>query len=336
MAGKREPMPDLVRPMLATLGELPSQGQDEAFAYENKWDGVRTIAYLDGSRTRLLSRNDIDVSATYPELSGLAGALGVPAILDGEVVAFDAHGRVSFGALQPRMHLQNTAHVRRLVADVPVTYCVFDLLYLDGHTTMRLPYRERRDLLLGLDLNSPQWITPPHTVGGGAQAFAAARELGVEGIVAKRLDSPYEPGRRSRAWIKVKNIGTQEVIVGGWAPGKGNRQGMIGSLLLGIPSPEGLRYAGQVGTGFTRDALSDLKRRLDSLERDTSPFVDQLPAAEVRGAHWVSPMLVGEVAYSEWTRDGRLRHPAWRGLRPDKSPEEVTLEVPAVGQDRLP
>jgi bifunctional non-homologous end joining protein LigD len=336
MAGKREPMPELVRPMLATLGKLPPEGQDGAFGYETKWDGVRTIAYLDGSRTRLLTRNDLDASATYPELSGLASALGVPAILDGEVVAFAAHGRVSFGALQPRMHLQNPAQVRRLTAKVPVTYCVFDLLYLDGHTTIRLPYHQRRDLLLGLDLNGPQWITPPHTVGGGARALAAARKLGVEGIVAKRLESPYEPGRRSRAWIKVKNIATQEVVVGGWQPGKGNRHGMIGSLLLGIPSPEGLRYAGQVGTGFTRDALSDLKRRLDDLERDTSPFADRLPAAEAREAHWVNPTLVGEVAYAEWTHDGRLRHPAWRGLRPDKSPEEVILEVPAVGQDGLP
>lgn len=319
----RREMPELVRPMLATLGQLPPSVQDDRFGYETKWDGVRTIAYLDGGTVRLLSRNDLDVTRSYPELAAIGAAIGVAAIVDGEVVAYDRHGKVSFGALQPRMHLQNAAQVRRLAQEMPVTYCVFDLLFLDGHDTMSLPYRERRELLEALDLNGPQWSTPPYRVGGGAEALAQARELGVEGIVAKRLTSRYEPGRRSKDWIKVKNTATQEVVVGGWRPGKGNRAGTIGSLLLGIGSPEGLRYAGQVGTGFTRAILADLQRRLEALARKTSPFVDQLPSAEARDAHWVSPKLVGEVEFTEWTRDGRLRHPSWRGLRPDKSPDEV-------------
>jgi bifunctional non-homologous end joining protein LigD len=320
---RRARLPELLRPMLATLGELPSSVQDDRFGYETKWDGVRTIAYLDGGTVRLLSRNDLDVTATYPELGGMADAVGVSAIVDGEVVAYDRHGKVSFGALQPRMHLQNAAQVRRLAEEVPVTYCVFDLLFLDGHDTVSLPYRQRRELLEALDLNGPQWSTPPYQVGGGAAALARARELGVEGIVAKRLTSRYEPGRRSKDWIKVKNTATQEVVLGGWRPGKGNRAGTIGSLLLGLPSPDGLRYAGQVGTGFTRAILADLQRRLEALDRRTSPFAEPLPSAEARDAHWVSPKLVGEVEFTEWTRDGRLRHPSWRGLRPDKSPDEV-------------
>jgi bifunctional non-homologous end joining protein LigD len=320
---RRAKPPELLRPMLATLGELPSSVQDDRFGYETKWDGVRTIAYLDGGTVRLLSRNDLDVTATYPELSGMADAVGVSAIVDGEVVAYDRHGKVSFGALQPRMHLQNAAQIRRLAEEVPVTYCVFDLLFLDGHDTVSLPYRQRRELLEALDLNGPQWSTPPYQVGGGAAALARARELGVEGIVAKRLTSRYEPGRRSKDWIKVKNTATQEVVLGGWRPGKGNRAGTIGSLLLGLPSPDGLRYAGQVGTGFTRAILADLQRRLEAIARRTSPFAEPLPSAEARDAHWVSPKLVGEVEFTEWTRDGRLRHPSWRGLRPDKSPDEV-------------
>lgn len=311
--------------MLATLGQLPPESQDGLFAYETKWDGVRTVAYLDGGTVRLLSRNDLDVTRTYPELAGLGGALGVPAIVDGEVVAHDARGRVSFGALQPRMHLQNAAQVKRLAEEVPVTYHIFDLLFLDGNDTVALPYRERRELLEALDLNGPQWTVSPAQVGGGAAALAQAKRLGLEGIMAKRLTSRYEPGRRSKDWVKVKNTASQEVVLGGWRPGKGSREGTIGSLLLGLPSPDGLRYAGQVGTGFTREILADLRRRLDALARKTSPFATPVPTADARDAQWVSPKLVGEVEFTEWTRDGRLRHPAWRGLRLDKSPDEVVL-----------
>jgi bifunctional non-homologous end joining protein LigD len=319
-------MPDLLRPMLATLGQLPPPAQDERFAYETKWDGVRAVAYLDGTRTRLVSRNDIDVSRSYPELAGLAEAAGVPAIVDGEIVARDTSRRFSFEALQPRMHLQNAAQVRRMAEQSPVTFCAFDLLWLDGRDTTRLPYTQRRELLEGLDLNGPQWMTTPSAVGGGPTALAESRRLGLEGVMAKRVSSRYEPGRRSRDWIKVKNTLTQEVVLGGWRTGQGARAGTIGSLLLGIPSPDGLTYAGQVGTGFTRDMLVDLQRRLEALARKTSPFAGDLPTADARGAHWVTPRLVGEVEFTEWTRDGRLRHPSWRGLRPDKAPGDVVRE----------
>jgi bifunctional non-homologous end joining protein LigD len=321
-------MPDLIRPMLATLGELPPSAEDHRYAYENKWDGVRAVVYIEGDRVRVMTRNDIDVTRTYPELGGLAGSGGgLSLVLDGEIVAFDPErGGVSFGALQPRMHVQNPAQIRRLVEQVPVTYCVFDLLYLDGHRTTELSYRERRELLEGLGLHGPHWDTPAVVSGGGAEALAASKRLGLEGVVAKRLDSTYEPGRRSRAWVKVKNFTTQEVVIGGWTPGQGRRAGTVGSLLLGIPSEDGLEFVGGVGTGFTQQMLDELYGRLRPLERKTSPFARELPARDRKGAHWVTPRLVGEVTFGEWTRDGRLRHPAWRGLRPDKAPDEVVRE----------
>jgi bifunctional non-homologous end joining protein LigD len=327
-AASRVPVPELVRPMLATLGELPPSTEDDRYGYENKWDGVRAVVYVEDGRVRVMTRNDLDVTRTYPELDGLGGALGgVPVVLDGEIVAFDpTTGGVSFGALQSRMHVQNPVQIRRLAEQVPVTYCAFDLLYLDGHRTTDLPYRVRRELLEGLGLRGPHWDTPPAATGNGAEALAASKRLGLEGVVAKRLDSGYEPGRRSRAWIKVKNVTTQEVVIGGWTPGKGRRSGTVGSLLLGIPAETGLEFVGGVGTGFTQQMLDDLHRRLRGLERKTSPFAQELPARDRKEARWVSPRLVGEVTFGEWTRDGRLRHPAWRGLRPDKSPDEVTRE----------
>jgi bifunctional non-homologous end joining protein LigD len=324
---KREPMPELIRPMLATLGELPPPSEDDEFGYEMKWDGLRAVVYVADGRVRVVSRNDRDVTVAYPEICDLGEALGdVPAVLDGEIVACDPAGRISFMALQPRMHVRDPAEIRRLREEVPVTYKVFDLLYLDGHMTIGLPYVQRRELLESLRLEGPHWDTPPYRKGGGAQALAASEEQQLEGIVAKRLDSVYEPGRRSSAWIKVKHTRTQEVIVGGWTPGKGRREGTIGALLLGIPGPEGLEYVGQVGTGFTRETLDDLYRRLRPLERKTPPFAHSLPTRDAKDAHWVTPKLVGEVEFGEWTRDGRLRQPSWRGLRPDKTPDEVVRE----------
>ena len=323
-----EPMPELVRPMLATLGQLPPAPEDAAFGYEMKWDGVRAVVYADGGTLRVVTRNDREVGRSYPELRGLADAMGYTrVVLDGEIVALDPQtGSVSFAALQERMHVQDAARARRLAERVPVTYLAFDVLYLDGRTTTGLPYRDRRKVLEGLALRGPHWDVPPSFAGGGADVLAASREQGLEGVLAKRLSSPYEPGRRSRDWIKVKNVLTQEVVVAGWRPGQGSRAGAIGSLLLGIPGPHGLEFAGQVGTGFTREMLEDLRRRLSSLQRTTSPFADAVPARLSKDAHWVSPRLVGEVQFTEWTRDGRLRHPSWRGLREDKTPDDVARE----------
>jgi bifunctional non-homologous end joining protein LigD len=322
-----EPMPNLIRPMLAVLRDkLPRD--DAKWGYEFKWDGVRATTYIEGGRARVLSRNDKDVTAAYPEIRDLAESLGArQMILDGEIVAMDEAGRPSFGALQPRMHVRQPAQIRRLMGEIPINYLLFDVLYLDGRPTIDLPYAERRELLESLKLSGPHWQTPPYFEGGGEAVLKASLEQGLEGVVAKALDSRYFPGKRSDCWLKVKNLRTQEVIIGGWKPGEGRRTNLIGSLLVGVPDKNGkLMYAGHVGTGFTERMLRDLGERLAPLESDDSPFADEVPRQDARDAHWVEPQLVGEVRFSEWTRDGRLRHPAWRGLRPDKSPSEVVRE----------
>ena len=316
----------LVRPMLASPGALPPPEQEQRWAFEMKWDGVRAVVYLDRGDMRVLTRNDREVAATYPELAGLALQLrDRRMIVDGEVVAFDEAGRPSFGELQARMHVR--APGRALLDRVPVSLLVFDLLHVEGTSLVGAPYDERRAALEGLDLAGDRWAVPPAFDGQGAEALAASQAQGLEGVLAKRHDSVYLPGRRSPHWIKVKHVRMQEVVVGGWSPGAGRRQGGIGSLLLGVPDQEGrLVYAGHVGTGFSDRVLADLGTRLRAAERSTSPFADEVPRAHAKDAHWVTPRLVGEVTFSEWTRDGRMRHPSWRGLRPDKDPQDVRRE----------
>ena len=319
--------PRRVAPMLATPGSLPPASQDRQWAFEVKWDGVRAICEIDGGRITLWSRNDRDITVSYPEVRGLGAQLGTTqAVLDGELAVLDQNQRSSFSRLQPRMHVASASEARRLADQDPVVYLIFDLLYLDGRWLLELPYSDRRQLLDGLELEGAHWRTPPVLRGSGATALRGSQRRGQEGIIAKRRSSRYLPGRRSPDWVKIKNIRTQEVVVGGWRPGQGRRDGTIGSLLLGLPSEEGLRYIGNVGTGFTEDALADLMTRLRKLSRRTSPFADAVPNVIAREAHWVSPRLVGEVRFTEWTGDGRLRHPSWRGLRPDKQVSEIRPE----------
>jgi bifunctional non-homologous end joining protein LigD len=313
--------------MLATLGVLPSPEEDGLWGYEFKWDGVRAVAYLEDGPLRLMSRNDRDVAAAYPELAGLTEGVGARgAVLDGEIVAFDDSDRTSFGRLQERMHVRDQAAVQRLSQDVPATYLIFDVLHLDGQSTLELPYTERRALLDGLALAGPAWQVPPWFRGGGQEVFAASREQQMEGVLAKRLDSRYRPDARASEWRKVKNVRTQEVVIAGWRRGKGRRDGMIGALILAIPGTDGLQHVGGVGTGFTDHALRQLATELEPLTRSSSPFRERLSAADVRDVEWVDPVLVGEVEFAEWTGDGHLRHPSWRGLRPDKSPDAVVRE----------
>lgn len=310
--------------MLATTGTVPTAADEPRWAFEMKWDGVRAVVYLDGD-VRILTRNDREVSATYPELRGLAGAVTGPTVLDGEIVALDVRGRPSFGELQARMHVQRPSSA--LLAQVPVSFLAFDVLHVAGRSQLSRTYDQRRAVLEDLGLDGPSWATPPAFQGDGASAMSVSKAQGLEGVLAKRRDSGYLPGRRSRDWIKVKHIRMQEVVVGGWSPGEGRRAGGIGSLLLGVPDADGrLVYAGHVGTGFSERVLADLGARLARLEQASPPFADEVPRAHAKGARWVAPTLVGEVAFSEWTRDGRMRHPTWRGLRPDKSPDEVRLE----------
>jgi len=322
-----QPLPEHLKPMLATLGELPSD--DANWAYEMKWDGVRALVTVEGGRIAITSRNGNDVTVSYPELRGLGEQLGTTQVLlDGEIVSFDDAGRPSFERLQQRMHIATAAAARRLAESVPAVYLVFDLLHLDGRSLLDLPYTGRRELLDDLELAGASWQTPPVFEGDGAHAVQASKQQGLEGVMAKRLESRYLPGRRTRDWVKVKNIQTQEVVIGGWRPGQGRRAGTVGSLLMGLPTADGLRYIGQVGTGFTDAALDEMAAQLKRLARKTSPFSPDVPRADARDAQWVTPRLVGEVAFGEWTSDDRLRHPSWRGLRPDKSPDEVVREQP--------
>jgi bifunctional non-homologous end joining protein LigD len=318
--------PQRVSPMLATPGALPPAAQDRQWAFEMKWDGVRAICEVDGGRITLWSRNDRDITVSYPELRDLGAQLGTTqAVLDGEIAVLDAHERSSFSRLQRRMHIANASEARRLADQDPVVYLIFDLLHLDGRSLLELPYSDRRQLLDGLELEGAYWRTPPVLRGGGAAAVRVSRRQGQEGVIAKRRSSRYRPGRRSPDWVKIKNVRTQEVVVGGWRPGQGRRAGTIGSLLLGLPGDDGLRYIGNVGTGFTEETLADLMTRLRKLARRTSPFTE-VPNLVAREAQWVTPRLVGEVRFTEWTGDGRLRHPSWRGLRPDKAVGDVRRE----------
>jgi bifunctional non-homologous end joining protein LigD len=317
-----EPMPDQLRPMLARSGPLPPRG--EQFGFEVKWDGIRTVLYADHGHSELRGRNGSDFTPRYPEVRELARSLGSRrVVLDGEVVAFDDEGRPSFERLQSRMHLASDSAVRRRMRDIPATYVIFDLLYLDGHTTMGLSYEERRELLEGLELEGSAWRTPAYHRGEGKALLAATRDLGIEGIVAKKLDCPYQPGARASHWIKVKNIRTQDVVIGGWTPGEGGRSSSLGSLAVGVMKEDELVYAGKVGTGFTEQTLALVKRELEPLRRDSSPFSGRQPP---KGTIFVEPQLVAHVEFREWTRSGTLRAPSFKGLRPDISPQECVRE----------
>ena len=325
----REPLPGVIEPMKATLATLPED--DEGWAYEIKWDGVRALAYCEPGHLRLVTRNGKEVAHRYPEVRGILEQLGArEALLDGELVAFDDEGRPSFQRLQRRIHVESDAAIRRLRESTPVTYMVFDLLHLDGRSLMGLPYEERRAELEALELAGPHWQTPACHRGDGAALLAASRERGLEGIIAKRLGSPYVPGKRTRDWLKVKNVRGQEVVIGGWVPGKGRREGELGALLVGYFERDGkqrrLRYAGKVGTGFDAAELRMLRERLAPLERDDSPFEGRQPE---KGAAFVDPELVCEIEFAEWTRAGTLRHPSYKGLREDKPARDVIREKPA-------
>lgn len=312
----------LLRPMLAVTGEMPPAAVHDRWTFEMKWDGVRALAYVLDTRLRLFARSGREITGIYPELAALATAVPAEtAIVDGEIVAFDANGKPSFAALQTRMH-----GLERGVTPVPIAYLAFDVLYLNDTALLDRPYAERRSLLETLDLAGPNWQTPPTFEGLGEAALQTSQAQGLEGVVAKRLDSTYEPGRRAPHWIKVKNVRMQSVVIGGWRTGKDSRASTFGSVLCGVYEAGELRYVGRVGSGFNSDLLSDFTRRFRELARDSSPFDDSVPYEDTRDAHWVEPVLVGEVVFAGWTPDGRLWHPRWRGLRDDLAPADVIRE----------
>lgn len=317
-------VPAAVAPMLAVEGPLPV---GDGWAYETKWDGFRCCMRVGRSgAVRMTSRLGNEITGVYPDLHGaMTDALGGrPAVFDGELVVLGEDGRPDFHLMQFRHQRGPTAELLRTA---PVTYIVFDLLQLGGDVLLAEPYARRRELLADLPVTNPRVAVPRHFTADDIdpnELLAVVEEQNLEGLVAKRLESRYHPGQRSRDWTKRPLIKTHEVLVGGWRPGKGNRSGRVGGLLLGGHDADGnLRYIGDVGTGFTERALDEILDLLTPLHRPTSPFHDEVPPDRRRDARWVEPRLVGQVVYRQFTSDHRLRHTAWRGLRHDVRPSDV-------------
>jgi bifunctional non-homologous end joining protein LigD len=328
---ERQPLPVSLRPMLAVSGSAFLG--DGNWALEMKWDGVRALAFIEAGKLRLMSRTGRDITMAYPELAGLGSAIQhKQVLLDGEIVVFGAGGWPEFEALQPRIHVRDAAAAARLASLSPVTYLAFDVLQLDGRPLVDLPYQERRTQLDSLSVSGPRWQAPPSFPGEDFEAVReVSRQHSMEGIVAKRLDSRYLAGGRSDYWLKIKNSRRQEVVVAGWKPGKGNREGQVGSLLVGVHGDDGgLLYAGHVGTGFTVETLRMLGGLLSPLRRDTSPFTESsagpVPPEHARTAIWVEPEVVIDVTFDLWTRAGRMRAPVYKGLRDDIDPVAVIRE----------
>jgi bifunctional non-homologous end joining protein LigD len=303
----------------------------DGWLIEPKWDGVRAVVTVHDGAATIASRLGNDVTGGYPELAALAGQLqGRSAVIDGEIVAFDPQtGRPSFQRLQRRMHVrQPSAQLRR---DVPVQLLLFDVLWLDGDLVAARPQAERRRVLEELALDGPSWHTSPLLPPASPdELLAACRDTGMEGYVAKRADATYSPGRRSSAWIKVKCINRREFVVGGWSEGQGGRSGSIGSLAVGCwgldpatgESTGRLHYLGQVGSGLSGDLIRQLTEVFARTAREDSPFAEKL----IGGLHYVEPLLVAEVAYSEITESGTLRQPSLQGFRTDLNPDQVLAD----------
>lgn len=302
-------------PMLSTEGSV-ERLPEKQWAFEGKWDGYRVLVEADHGTLAVRSRRGRDVTAEYPQFQAVAADLADHhVILDGEAVALDESGVPSFREMQNRKR------------STRVEFWAFDIVFLDGRSLMRAKYADRRRLLEAL-ADQGGLIVPPQIDGDGAAALAYAADKRWEGVVAKKRDSTYQPGRRSAAWVKDKLWNTQEVVIGGWREGNGGRTSGLGALLLGIPTEDGLQFVGRVGTGFTEKELASLRTILEPLRTDESPFATTLPKQDAKGVTFVRPELVGEVRYSERTGDDRLRQASWRGLRPDKEPDEVAWESP--------
>jgi bifunctional non-homologous end joining protein LigD len=328
-AGEQPPDPPELTPMLADPGHQPFD--DPGWRFEPKLDGIRTLAYIGTDATRLVSRRGRDQTEQYPELANLARFVNaLQAVVDGEIVSADEHGRPSFERLQQRMNLVSPRDIERARSKVPVMVFLFDLLWLDGRDLTAQPLEERRKLLDDIvTVTGPIGLTA--TVDGSGRAlFERVKSMGFEGVIAKRLGSPYLPGRRTKDWRKVKALNIQDCVILGWTPGTGSRSSTFGALLLGAYREGELIWIGQVGTGFTDGMLNDLQAKLEGLRTKEPPIADPELRA-VKGARWVKPELVCVVEYLQMTKVGKLRAPSFKGLRPDKAPADCILEPPARG-----
>ena len=308
-----------MRPMLASAGTVIPGGPE--WVHEIKWDGMRVLAEVADGRLRLSSRNENEVTSSFPELSTLAGP-GMPddLLLDGEVVALDT-GLPSFSALAGRVHVRNDRRARRLAVSRPVTFMAFDLLRLHGVDLTGQPLAERRAALEGIGLAGPHAQVPP-TYDDGLALHTATLEQGLEGIVSKRLSSRYSPGRRSPDWLKFPHRTSRSVVIGGWRL-ETDTADRLGAVLVGHPTPDGLTYLGRVGSGLAGREQERVLEALKGLGVNTPPFADEIPAVDAEGTRWVRPEVVIDVQSLGLSAQGRLRQPAYRGLRPDLSPDDV-------------
>jgi bifunctional non-homologous end joining protein LigD len=311
--------------MKASTAPLPT---GDGWVYELKWDGIRALVEVRDGGVQIWSSNGRDVTVTYPELAALGAALShLDVVLDGEVVALQ-DGRPNFHRLQHRMHIADPVEVAHRAAEVPVALVVFDVLEIGGRSTTGLPWQQRRQLLESLADDLPSGVALARTFGDGEALMEVARQSGFEGVMAKRVDSHYDPGRRSPSWRKIKVRLRQELVIGGWQPGEGVRLGRPGSLLVGYHEPAGgpLRYAGKVGTGFSDAELVRLQGLLAERAVDASPFDPPPPRPVARVARWVRPDLVCELEIGSWTDDDMIRHSSYLGLRADKDPDDVVRD----------
>jgi bifunctional non-homologous end joining protein LigD len=324
-------MPHAIRPMLATLIDKPFD--DDDWLYEIKWDGYRAITYLDGKSVRLVSRNQNDLTAAYPELHAISGQISARnAILDGEIVALDEQGRSSFTLMQQRTGVgEGGRRIRRTRDDIPVVYYVFDVLYCDGYDVMQADLEKRKQLLASILTANDVVRYSDHYVGNGTALFDAAAHRGLEGIVAKLRRSCYVQ-KRSSEWLKIKIVKRQECVIGGFTDPRGAREN-FGSLVLGLHDDEGrLIPVGQAGSGFTQGTHADMWKQLHSLETERNPFFGKVESD--RRVHYVKPELVAEIKFSDWTHEGhsgavKMRAPVFQGLRFDKKASECKFERPA-------
>jgi bifunctional non-homologous end joining protein LigD len=320
-----------IRPALATLSQEPPT--DEAtWLYEIKFDGIRTLAYIDGAKTKLFARSGRDISREYPELAALAKQVRAKrAILDGEIVVLDRDGRSNFQRLQARFGVQNPP--RELQQQAPPTYYLFDLLYCDGYDLRRTPLIERKKLLTEIVRVTDDVRISEHHTGEGRKLFAVAMKKGLEGIIGKRAQSAYPDGR-STEWMKFKGVQEIDGVIGGWTSPRGSRE-FFGSLLVGLYEGKELQFVGGVGTGYTREVEKSVYEKLQKLATKKSPFTPEPRTREE--AHWVKPTMVARVGYAEWTSDRQLRQPRFLGIQPDRNPRESTFKkekAPKLASDR--